>query len=63
MYKHICLTIPRKMLTLIYSNQHLQALSRSMAMHFTQDLREALEEAFPGGSGPDFVELGRLGGK
>jgi hypothetical protein len=52
------------MLTLIYSNQHLQAFTRCpMAMHFTQQLRDAIEEAFPGRSGPDFAELGRLGGK
>jgi hypothetical protein len=29
-------------------------------MHFPQDLLDAIEEAFPGGSGPNFVELGRL---
>jgi hypothetical protein len=27
-------------------------------MHFSHDLLDAIEEAFPRGSGPDFVELG-----
>ena len=59
MYKLICLAIPCKLLTLIYTNQHLQALT-CCDVHFSQDLLDAIEEAFPGGAGPNFVELARL---
>jgi hypothetical protein len=44
----------------------LQALASSTVKDIElafEDLLHAIEEAFPGGKGPDFVDLGRKGGK